>query len=368
MKRISLLAVAAAVFAAGCDHPTAPKVAVITSPTDGATSYSGHATVLSGTVAGINIGPFGATTPVGPSGGAEEASGPSVTVPDPTTSQTLLAAQTLHATTVAQGNHSRSEASVANVALNAGDYHITAGFLMARAEATCNNGTASVSASSEIATLHVRNDALGINEDVAVTGQPNQPLTVGAVNGLGGVQIGVINEQPPHGSNDITVRALHITIPGVADVVIAEAHADITCGATTRESGDFVTGGGWITGTPSASKGHFAVAGGLKNGVDWGHLHYIDQGAGWKVKGLDAPRTTSTGCAFTLVGTAEVTHPDQSGVTVVEPLPYTVHVTDGGEPGRLKDYFDITVGAYSATGPLQGGNIQAHKVLCPPTA
>src|SRR5438552_2126442 len=47
---------------------------------------------------------------------------------------------------------------------------------------------------------------------------------------------------------------------------------------------DFVTCGGWITGTPSGSKADFGAAGGLKNGVLWGRLDYIDHGNGMHVK------------------------------------------------------------------------------------
>jgi hypothetical protein len=39
---------------------------------------------------------------------------------------------------------------------------------------------------------------------------------------------------------------------------------------------DFVTGGGWIVGTPSGGKANFGVHGGIRNGRLWGGLNYID--------------------------------------------------------------------------------------------
>src|SRR5207244_3294497 len=75
------------------------------------------------------------------------------------------------------------------------------------------------------------------------SGEPNQTITL--PNGTGQV---VINEQKNPGPGDITVNALHVTVTGIADVIISSAHADITCpGPPTCPSGDFVTGGGWIT-------------------------------------------------------------------------------------------------------------------------
>ncbi len=125
--------------------------------------------------------------------------------------------------------------------------------------------------------------------------------------------------------------------------------------------GDFVTGGGWITGTPSGAKGNFGVGGGIKNGQLWGHLEYIDHGTGMNVHGTSVTSYTVCGTDSTtrcISGTAEVNH--QSGFT------YNVVVDDKGEPGR-NDIFQISVSnGYSAGGDLGGshpggGNIQLHK-------
>src|SRR5436309_12886907 len=58
---------------------------------------------------------------------------------------------------------------------------------------------------------------------------------------------------------------------------------------------DFVTGGGWIVGTPTGAKGNFGVAGGMKNGALWGHLNYIDHSTS---PGMHIKHTAVTGYFF----------------------------------------------------------------------
>src|SRR4029077_11886115 len=178
--------------------------------------------------------------PLPQSGGALEASLLDVSVPG------LLTAEVAHASTVGQGDRSRSEASVANVNLSVGGNSITADFLMSRAMAVCG---AAATGSSEIANLVVN------GQTITVGAQPNQ--TVNVPNGTI-----VINEQTASssqngnsnnsGNSSMTVNALHVTVNNpvtgsVTDVIIASAHADIDCkGKPTCTGGDFVTGGGWI--------------------------------------------------------------------------------------------------------------------------
>ncbi|HEV2751857.1 MAG TPA: choice-of-anchor P family protein [Gemmatimonadales bacterium] len=333
-------------------QPVAPVLADATaSSATQATSYSGQATVVQATlplVAPVTLVNAG---PLPPSGGAQEASLLNASVPG------LLTAEVLHATTVGQGNASRSEASVAEVALTVAGNTISAGFLEARATAMCTDNGATASGSSDIATLSVN------GQTIAVDGTPNQTVTL-----PGGVQV-VINEQRSGGPGDITVNALHVTAPGV-DVIISSAHADITCqpapppppppGCTPA---DFVTGGGWITGTPSGAKANFGVGGGIKQGAFWGHLTYIDHGSngptvkGTGVTGYSADPNSPT--MRRIQGTAEVN--GRSGFT------YEVDVADNGEPGR-NDTFTIQLSgtgySYSAGGSLDGGNIQLHTPAC----
>ncbi|OLC68786.1 MAG: hypothetical protein AUH78_25315 [Gemmatimonadetes bacterium 13_1_40CM_4_69_8] len=278
--------------------------------------------------------------PLGPSGGEEEASLLDGEVPG------LLTVQVLHASTVGRGNHSRSEASVASLSLTAGGHSVSAGFLMARAEAQCTNAGPTASGSSQIAELVIDGQA------IVVSGEPNQTITLPAGQG----QV-VINQQTRSGPGDITVNALHVTVTGIADVIISSAHADITCpGPPTCPGGDFVTGGGWIT--ASGAKANFAVAGGIKQGALWGHLTYLDHGVNLKVKGTGVttyepvePKATTRH----IVGTADING---------QPGSYEVVVADNGEPGR-DDTFTLKLSTgYTASGKLDGGNIQLHNP-CP---
>ncbi|PYS29405.1 MAG: hypothetical protein DMG11_09230 [Acidobacteria bacterium] len=119
-----------------------------------------------------------------------------------------------------------------------------------------------------------------------------------------------------------------------------------------------MTGGGWITSTPSGAKGNFGVAGGIRKGHLWGHLEYIDHGTGMKVKGTGVTAYVPTGrTSRHIEGNADID--GESGM-------YMVDVSDEGEPGS-HDVFRIELSnGYVAgdTGTLDGGNIQLHKA-CP---
>jgi hypothetical protein len=306
-------------------------------------TYSGQATVVNATVLGVTA-TVSDTGPLPSSGDAREAS-----LLEAHGVAGVLDAEVLHATTIGQGDHSRSEASVANLSLTVGGNTIDADFLMARATAKCQPGGPAVSGSSEIAVLVIN------GQSIAVSGQPNQTVSLP----LGGQVI--INEQTSNGSDYITVTALHVIIPGVADVVIARAHADITCGGQSvcTAGPDFVTGGGWIM--PSGAKDTFGVAGGIKNGALWGHLTYIDHGTGMKVKGTGVTAYVVVDATTRRIdGNAEIN--GQSGYT------YQAYVSDNGEPGRNTDTFDIRLSTgYTAKGYLAdvaGGNIQLHQPKC----
>jgi hypothetical protein len=335
-------ALAAALFVGACSdarNPAAPRLAFLATSSS-AITYSGRATVLRAAVLGLQPITLVDAGPLPPDGGADDKSLLDATVPG------LLSVVILHASTVGEGNHSRSEASVAQLSLAAGGNTISAGFLMARAEARCTGGGATTSGSSEIAELTIN------NQSIVVSGQPNQ--TVPLLNG----QV-VINEQTT-GPGEITVSALHVVVNGVADVVVSSAHADIGCPQPPPppppSCPDFTTGGGWITGTPSGAKGNFAVAGGFKNGAPWGHLTYIDHGGGPKVKGTAVTDYIVIDATRRLIkGTAEIN--GQPGYT------YEAEVADNGEPGRSDRFALRLSNGYSASANLAGGNIQLHT--CP---
>jgi len=334
--------VIALVLLAGLLTP-APSVALAASTT----TFSGQATVVKGTVAGIAVGPLADTGAIAPAGEARDATVfvyPINNVFDPTNG--ALTAEALHATVVAGGNNSSAEASVAEFALRAAGLSIAADFLMANASATCNGSTASITGSSEIAHLTLN------GQSIVVTGAVNQTIPL---VGLGRV---VINEQQAGSASasdgDITVNALHVVLAGGTDLVVASAHADIACAGTPSCSQkDFVTGGGWIT-TKSGSRANFAVAGGVKNGQLWGHLTYIDHGnSTMKVKGTAVTGYVPTGeTSRRIAGDADI---DGKGGS------YVANVIDGGEPGRGVDTFKLSLSnGYIEGGLIGGGNIQLH--------
>ena len=302
--------------------------------------FSGQATVVRATVPLAGTIVLSDTGPLPQSGGALHASLLDVSVPN------LLTAEVAHASTVGQGDRSRSEASVANLTLMVNGNTIGAAFLKSNAMAVCGAGGPSTSGSSEIAELAIN------GQQVVVAAEPNQTVTL-----PGGGQV-IINEQRSNGPGDITVNALHVTVEGVADVIIASAHADISCPSPPPQppcpGSDFVTGGGWILG-PSGAKANFAVAGGVKNGVLWGHLEYLDHGTGHpKVHGTSVTVYMVTGPATRHIeGTADI-----DGV----PGTYKVDVTDNGEPGHNADTFSLILSTgYDTSAFLSGGNIQLHS-------
>ena len=315
------------------------------------TLFSAQATVIRGRVVGIPITLVDTGT-IAPEGGAIEAHAlcypnrPNCALGLPDMTNGALSAEVLNASAVAQGHQSRASASVAELSLNVAGQSVSATLLQARASAECTDGRASVGAVSELADLMINGEA------IAITGEVNQTINLPA-----GVVV-VINEQIASangGAGDVTVRALHITIPGPAggtdtDVVIAEAHADIQCGQRLcPQDKDFVTGGGWF-GHP---RQNFAVAGGIKNGNFWGHLLYIDHGTGMKVKGTGVTAYTVTGAtARRIEGTCEID--GRPGGK------YVADVDDQGEPGTADRFALALNGTRVAGGVLEGGNIQLH--------
>src|SRR5881396_857408 len=195
-RKSALGAAAFAGLVLACSEPPVPvapmRADALASPATHATSYSGRATVVQATL----FSPVSATAtlvnagPLPSSGGAEHASLVNGSVPG------LLTVEVLHAATVGQGNASRSEASVAELALTVGGNSISAGFLEARATAMCTGSGATASGSADVATLSVN------GQPITISGAPNQ--TVELPNGRV-----IINEQSSS-PGDITVNALHV--------------------------------------------------------------------------------------------------------------------------------------------------------------
>jgi hypothetical protein len=319
------------------------------SPSGGVEGGEGSANTYSGRAVALKADASGTLTliadsgPVSSSGGALQDSLITANLPG------LLTAEVLHATVVAQGNYSRAEASVADLSLTIpGTLELTAGLLMARAVADCAFGAAAVRWVSEIAALTI-NGAV-----ITASGQPNQTVTLpGAVV--------LINEQVAARTSQGTINALHVVVPDPLtpnrrqlDLVIASAYAEIHCGRFGWGDGDFISGGGWIDGTPSRARGTFAMAGGLDKKILWGHLTYIDRGGALQVQGTGIISYKVINATTRLItGTCAINR--QSGFT------YTCIAADEGEPG-CDDAFSLMLSnGYSAGGNLAGGNIQLHK-------
>jgi hypothetical protein len=177
-----------------------------------------------------------------------------------------------------------------------------------------------------------------------------------------GVATLIINEQTETASGtyrELLVNALHLVVPGVAEVVLSSAKSDINCvpPITQGPCHDFVTGGGWIM--VGSDRANFGFNAGFKDGATTPevHLNYIDHASGMKVKATSITlyeKPTSTRRRF--AGNAEVN--GTAGYT------YEVVVADDGEPGR-SDTFHIELdNGYKSEGTLAGGNIQLHKP-CP---
>jgi hypothetical protein len=123
----------------------------------------------------------------------------------------LLGAEVLSASTIAWPNQVASQASLANLNLGIAGVGISANFVMAEASQVAG---AAGTGTTTISNLLVN----GI--PIAVTGAPNQ------IVGIPGGKV-VINEQTISSTGTAVVNALHVTVAGVADVVIASATAGI---------------------------------------------------------------------------------------------------------------------------------------------
>jgi lysophospholipase L1-like esterase len=260
-----------------------------------------------------------------------------------TISQPGVSADVGHAATIGQADRTRSEASAADFSLSAGGVAISASWLRAGAMAVWQSNGTGLSGDTEIGNLLVG------GQSIAVSGQPNQAVSIP------GGRI-TINEQIVSG-NVITVNALHVVISGVTDTIIASATAGLvfTPQPPSTTGVDYITGGGWITGTASGAKANFGIDGGIQNGVAWGDLTYFDHGDGLTLKSTRittyAPGPSAN--SRHIEGTAQVNGVD--GYT------FTVVVTDNGEPGT-NDTFAIQLSnGYQATGSLGGGNIKLHQ-------
>ena len=322
-----------------------------TSPAQADTTYSGRAyaafvnTTLTGPVYISDTGELP------PSGGFKSDSLLTTRGMPPISS--ILLADVLVASTSGASGQANSSASLARVTVLPGSFaQVTASFIQAQSEVTCSGA----SGSSQLAEL-----TFG-GMTVAVSGQPNQRVDI--PDPLGGPPATlIINERTSTSSGtyrEVRVNAIHLIVPGVAEVILSSAKSDINCQPPVASGpcNDFVTGGGWI---PSGnSRANFGFNAGFKGGSSTPEVHfnYIDHSMGKKIRATSitvyVQGPTSTSRHFE--GEAEV-----NGTPGYH---YYIDVDDKGEPGRADTLSLRLSDGYANAGSLPGGNIQLHKP-CP---
>jgi hypothetical protein len=299
-------------------------------------SYSGQSFAVK-TVVSSSTTVLADTGALPSSGGTRDASALSGTVPD------TLTADTLHASTIGQGDRVRSEASLEVIAVTAGANSIAADLAMSRTMAVSHGNTASVSGVSHISNLVVN----GV--PVVVTGQPNQVVQL--ING----QL-VINEQTSSVSGDtgtVTVNALHLTLSGGADLILGSSRAGVVAGSNNcSPNRDFATGGGWIPPAGGAKRTFGFVAGIEQREPYVGHLVFVNHALNERFQGK----------FLTYAGAGPTRDMTGEGTLDGQPATFMLTITDGGE-GPTQDQFLLEITGRPAEGPIvAGGNIQVHQM------
>jgi len=123
-----------------------------------------------------------------------------------------LTAETLSSTAISWADEVDSAASLGNLSMTVAGVGVTADFVMAQASQVLG---APGSGSSTLTNLSIN------GTPIAVTGAPNQAIWVP------GGQV-IINEQTVSSTGTAVVNALHLTVTGIADVVIASATAGVS--------------------------------------------------------------------------------------------------------------------------------------------
>jgi hypothetical protein len=311
-------------------------------------SYSGRAFGALVNFPTLGIGPItlSDTGPLPPSGGFQSADLASAEVPG------VLTASLLVASTSGANGVARSAASLANVVvLPENPAAVTASFVRAESEATCNG----VRGTTEVADVTFGGQAITVDPFA-----PNQIFEIPGVARL------VINEQTKTsggGVQDITVNALHLTLLLTGDeVILSSAQSDVhgcpDC-PPKPACADFMTGGGFIN--AGNSRANFGFNAGLKPNSSTPEIHfnYIDHNTGMHVK------ATSTS-VYEQGDTPTTRHMEGNAeINGVPGFTYSIDAADNGEPGKNTDTLKISLSnGYSAGGTLAGGNLQLHKPAC----
>jgi hypothetical protein len=315
--------------------------------TSSGVTYSGRAFAAYVNVPTLGVGPttVSDTGELPPSGGFQSASFATVGAPG------VLSASLLVASTSGANGVAKSSASLAEVVVLPGNAaQVTASFVRAESEATCNG----VRGSTEVADVTFAGQAITVDPFA-----PNQTFEVPGVAKL------VINEQKTSsggGTQDITVNAVHLTLATGDEVILSSAQSDVHgcpgCPPAPACS-DFMTGGGWIK--VGNSKANFGFNAGFKPNSSTPEIHfnYIDHNSGMQMKATSISVYAKGDTATTrhMEGNAEING--------VPGFTYSIDVADNNEPGRSADSLKISLSnGYSAGGTLAGGNTQLHRP-CP---
>jgi hypothetical protein len=175
-----------------------------------ASGYSGQAMVLKASVAVINV-TLGDTGALPSSGGKLTSRIAGFDLPG------IGSGGSGRASTQGQGNHSKSSASVGDLALTPLGVPITADAVRSEAEAKCQGGTPTTSGGTRVVGLNVNGTPIAVSA-------PNLAIDVA------GLLTVKVDERINNGPGDITVNALHITgVMSLVDITVASSHADVTC-------------------------------------------------------------------------------------------------------------------------------------------
>lgn len=353
LRRLSLLFVATAGLAVAAATGVATTAATAAGDRP---IFSGQATALSAkildlpTITVADTGYFEAETFASPDTCTD------VGVP-PLTDQLRAEAEIFCSTTRADGNESASDSYIAALDATVAGIPVSATLLQSSASASCG-ATGPLFENEEVNLADVRVGNVVVDLDAAVPTPRNEPIMIDPVLGSYFV-VGQRTVTSNGNYSSLTLTALRVVVPGVADVSFATVHVDVRCqGRPACPAPSFVTGGGFISG-----KRYFTI--GVRDGdLDWGHFMYSNKASGLKVTGVKSFLLASvydaagTEGEAQLAGNAKVV---KNGVAQTQLVPFHVRVTDRGEPGR-SDWFELKLGGeLIAAGSLEGGNVQAHR-------
>jgi hypothetical protein len=318
------------------------------------TTYSGRATVAFFNKALLG----GRATVIADTGPLPKIGGTRLITIASTNIGNALSLSMASASAAAGGTESRSEASVQNLSLVLPGPGGTSNFLAfsllrVLAEVECTTNGVMVLATTQIEGLTVN----GV--PVTVTGETNQVVTFPG----GSITLNVQRVVVSRTAGTVTVGGIAINT-GAGRGTIGLVTANVKCGTRlTGNCSDFVTGGGFILGTPSGERANFSLAGGVRGTNQfWGHLCYTEHGT----NAVQVVSTNVTAYTVVDVDTRMITYDVTIGGV---PGTATVLASDLGEPGR-NDILMIELSTgYMAGGDLGGttpggGNIQLHKPKC----